>query len=235
MIRWVNKTVSRRRTYAHKSELSYHGKKLGYYMTQKRTCGSRTDRRRQRIPRVDRRDRALCGAIQCARYQADLRRLDPADAGQMEGGGQGALVSTGRGSVLYGGQEYDRYGACHRRDGYSAWRWDRLLLHSRQRRRLHDASPAYTRGRAHGARLRRGQDAGGAGRLVPGIPLCRAAARSRAGAVAEYAGTPYPPGHASVRGGVRDGRCREGRGAALAGRSRAQEADAQVPHQALRL
>ena len=84
-------------------------------------------------------------------------------------------------------------------------------------------------------RLRRGQDAGGAGRLVPGIPLCRTAAGSRAGAVAEHAGALYPPGYASVRGGVRDGRCREGRGAALAGRNGAQEADAQVSYQALRM
>ena len=120
-------------------------------------------------------------------------------------------------------------------NGYSARRRDRLLLHSRQRRGLHDAGPAYTRGRAHGARLRRGQDAGGAGRLVPGIPLCRAAAGSRAGAAAEHAGVLYPPGHAPVREGVRDGRCREGRGTALAGRNGAQEADAQVPHQALRM
>ena len=204
-------------------------------MTQKRTCGSRTDRRRQRIPRVDRRDRAFCGAIRCACHQAHLRRLDPADAGQMEGGSQGAFVPAGGGSVLNGGKEHDRHGACHRRDGYSARRWDRLLLHSRQRRGLHDAGPAYTRGRAHGARLRRGQDAGSAGRLVPGVPLCRTAARSRAGAAAEHAGALYPPGHAPVREGIRNGCCGKRRSAALAGRNGAQEADAQVPHQALRL
>ena len=58
---------------------------------------------------------------------------------------------------------------------------------------------------------------------------------SRAGAAAEHAGALYPPGHAPVRGGVRDGRCREGRGVALAGRNRAQEADAQVSYQALRM
>ena len=153
----------------------------------------------------------------------------------MEEGGQSILVPTGRGSVLYGGQEYDRYGACYRRDGYSARRRDRLFLYCRQRRGLHDAGSAHTRGRAHGTRLRRGQDAGGAGRLVPGIPLCRATAGSRAGAAAEHAGALYPPGHAPVRRGIRDGRCREGRSAALAGRNGAQKADAQVPHQALRL
>ena len=70
---------------------------------------------------------------------------------------------------------------------------------------------------------------------MPGVPLCRAAARSRAGAAAEHAGTLYPPRHASVREGVRDGRRRERRGAALAGRNGAQEADAQIPYQALRL
>ena len=120
-------------------------------------------------------------------------------------------------------------------NGYSARRRDRLLLHSRQRRGLHDAGPAHTRGRAHGARLRRGQDAGGAGRLVPGIPLCRVAARSRAGAAAEHAGALYPPGHAPVREGIRNGCCGKRRSAALAGRNGAQKADAQVPHQALRL
>ena len=180
-------------------------------------------------------DRALCGAIRRARYQAHLRRLDPTDTGQMEGGGQSILVPTGRGSVLYGGQEYDRYGACYRRDGYSARRRDRLFLYCRQRRGLHDAGSAHTRGRTHGARLRRGQDAGGAGRLVPGVPLCRAATGSRAGAVAEHAGALYPSGHAPVREGVRDGRRGEGRGAALAGRNDAQEADAQVPYQTLQI
>ena len=120
-------------------------------------------------------------------------------------------------------------------NGYSARRWDRLLLLSRQRRGLCDAGPAHTQGRAHGTRLRRGQDAGGAGRLVPGIPLCRAATGSRAGVAAEHAGALYSSGHAPVRGGIRDGRCREGRGTALAGRNRAQEADAQVSYQALRM